>query len=132
MTECVSSAVCPSTSPSVNFSLPRSLLLKLPVQVQNTTLCLFLSLSTLHQSLFSFLTFFSARRRGAHRQSGAQHPSSCPTNDGPSLVEGCTLSFTSCFDLFSDRLRVMADMMHDCVFTPTKGDGSGPLRAGPH
>lgn len=26
----------------------------------------------------------------------------------------------------------MSDMMHDCLFTPAKGDGSGPLRAGPH
>lgn len=23
-------------------------------------------------------------------------------------------------------------MIHDWLFTPTKGDGSGPLRAGPH
>lgn len=26
----------------------------------------------------------------------------------------------------------MPDLMHDWLFTPSKGDGSGPLRAGPH
>lgn len=62
-----------------------------------------------------------------------QHPSSCLSNNGPALVEGCApLSFASCFDLASDRLRVTSDMMHDWLFIPAKGDGSGPLRVGPH
>lgn len=36
------------------------------------------------------------------------------------------------FDLASDRLRVVSDMMHDWLFTLAQGDGSGPLRVGAH
>lgn len=67
-----------------------------------------------------------------HKHLCTQHHWSCPPNDGPFLVDGWALSFTSCFDLASDRLKVMPDMMRDCLFTPSGGDGSSPLRAGPH
>lgn len=67
-----------------------------------------------------------------HKHLCTQHHWSRPPNDGPFLVDGWALSFTSCFDLASDRLKVMPDMMRDCLFTPSGGDGSSPLRAGPH